>query len=416
MLILSLSLVSGCAPAGPLEQPQSAQSLDPLVVVSSAQSSAGSEDSLLPPYLKNLSLCSSTLAVQSARGEVTREDTGITVTLTDFEISRLTDLLLFSDPRAAKEQPGALDIPKPFTLRVVYDNQQDTFAFSDAGIRVNGRNCLPENPEIIGDFYQSLITNNELYALLVRDIYYLRDDLKFTADSVSEISLSRLREDGRAETLTLTGSEVFEKIIKAMGDTVVSRLRQDEPEPQLEEDKIQLCRINLKSGASWSFSSGWPDFEASESTTRYVAVKRETDELFDSLFRADALPVLTARVGQVMIPSVLVGFEYDGYAKELGKLPPAVLADSADVLLDPGQKGDCTLHFAGAGGTELTPAYITATLYREQENGKLDQGTPLAVSRDGLVLPTKKGKYYVLVHARYPEGFTQSMLEYIVAD
>ncbi len=370
-------------------------------------SSSQPAESGLPDYLNKLTGIDMGTAAAEAR--ITREDLGITVTLMPYQLSGYVQAILDMDLQPLGSGAVPLSVPKPFTLHLIFGEREDTFAFTADKITVNGADYMPMNSAPL----EALYAEDSEKGLLTEELYYLRDEMGFTAQEVITLELTQTFQ---TETkLTITNKETIAALVDALGGFVVRKPRaQEDIFPDM--GGLYTLTATLADNTTWTYIGNQSQTQKSgDEAINHVVLADDFEAVFGLINDFPKLPRLKAAIGDIQPQIYQIAFDYENNQKTTEQPTPEDMLFATDPVITPGQDAACVLSFPDSDGQHATPQKITATVYREtDQNRTLDTSTPLTVSNNSVSLPNTEGKYYLTVLAEYPQGWVKSMLEYRV--
>ncbi len=374
--------------------------------ISSASASQPAEPGL-PDYLSKLTGID--MGTAAAEASITREDLGITVPLAPYQVSGYAQAILDMNLQPLKPDAEPLSVPKPFTLHLTFGAREDTFAFTPKKITVNGVDYTPMNP----DSLEALYAEDSEKGLLTEELYYLRDEMGFTAQEVIRLELTQTFQT--VTKLMITNKETIAALVDALGDFVVRK-------PKAQEDifpdtgGLYTLTATLADNTTWTYIGNLSQTQKSgDEAMNHVVLADDFEAVFGLINDFPKLPRLEAVIGDIQPQIYQIAFDYENNQKTTEQPTPEDMLFATDPVIMPGQDPACQLTFPDIDGQPVTPQKITATVYREtDQNHTLDAGTPLAVGNNSVSLPNAEGKYYLTILAEYPQGWVKSMFEYRV--
>ncbi len=347
----------------------------------------------------------------SLEKKVTRDDLGVTVDIAPYKFQKILRVLIGAELRPCQEGEDALNISRPFTLSFTFEGKEYRYSFSQEKIIANGADCYPENPAALAELYEDA----EYEGILTEDLYYLRQDMGFSAEDVESVEFLYESASGEEQT-RLSDQASIQTALDSLGGMVVWRLSPDAP-PNPKTGAAITCTFHCKNGVDWRYETAIPkSVDAQGNVTLYGEASGygELSTLFGDVQIGPGLTVSQAGSQRHVHQTAL---DYEGSFRTT-TFPDSfqqLFYGGGEPVVPPGGDAACTLAFAGPKGEPLTPDTVAVTLWRTEDDFGTLTALPGAEYSDGkLALPNAEGKYYVRVQAQFPKGSAEYYFSYRV--
>ncbi len=414
---LALGILPACAPAA-APASGSSEASEAAASIPNAETASSSEEETVwdpvPQEIAELIDLDATAYLEIPDDRVTRDDLAVTAEIAPYKFRQILQALVGMDLRPWTPSDPELDVAAPFTLSFTYGGKEYHYAFSRENIKINGKAAYPQNPDALAALYE----DDQDYGLLTQPVYYLRDDMDFTAADVAAAEL-RVSSMAGEDTLTFTGQEDIQNAMDTLGGLVVWRLPSDSP-PNPKTGGASSCIFTLTDGTTWQYITSVPcAVDRQGNTILYQEISPNYDSLFAPVYSQPGVSLAVTLGGQD-IPVYQTGMDYDGVTRSgsTGNGQPGgdVLLYETSPVIEPLGDTACTFAFSAAGSA-LTPESVSVSLWKENETtGAWESQDAPAVSGSSMQLPNTGGKYYVQLRAQLPDGWVEYLFQYRVTD
>lgn len=343
--------------------------------------------------------------------QVTRDDLGMTVDIAPYKFQEILRVLIGAELRPCQEGEDALDISHPFTLSFTFEGKEYRYSFSQEKIVANGADCYPENPAALAELYEDA----EYEGILTEELYYLRQDMGFSAEDVESVEFlhgNMLKE----EKTSLSDQASIQTALDSLGGMVVWRLSPDVP-PNPKTGGSVTCTFRLKDGAYWHYQTTIPQSVDTQGNVTLYGEASGYGELSTLFGDVQVGPELTVSQAGIQLPVHQTALDYEGSFRAT-TFPDSfqwLFYGGGEPVVPPGGDAVCTLAFASTEGEPLIPDTVAVALWRTEDDFGTLTALPEAEYSDGrLALPNAEGKYYVRVQAQFPKGSAEYYFSYRV--
>lgn len=343
--------------------------------------------------------------------QVTRDDLGVTVDIAPHKFREILRVLIGAELRPCQEGEDALDISHPFTLSFTFEGKEYRYSFSQEKIVANGADCYPENPAALTELYEDA----GYEGILTEELYYLRQDMGFSAADVESVEFLYESASGEEQT-RLSDQASIQTALDSLGGMVVWRLSPDAP-PNPKTGAAITCTFHLKDGADWQYQTAIPQSVDTQGNVTLYGEASGYGELSTLFGDVQGGPVLTVSQAGIQLPVHQTALDYEGSFRAT-TFPDSfqwLFYGGGEPVVPPGGDAVCTLAFASTEGEPLIPDTVAVALWRTEDDFGTLTALPEAEYSDGrLALPNAEGKYYVRVQAQFPKGSAEYYFSYRV--
>ena len=347
----------------------------------------------------------------SLEKKVTRDDLGVTVDIAPYKFQEILRVLIGAELRPCQEGEDALDISHPFTLSFTFEGKEYRYSFSQEKIVANGADCYPENPAALTELYEDA----GYEGILTEELYYLRQDMGFSAADVESVEFLDESASGEEQT-RLSDQASIQTALDSLGGMVVWRLSPDAP-PNPKTGAAITCTFHLKDGADWQYQTAIPQSVDTQGNVTLYGEASGYGELSTLFGDVQGGPVLTVSQAGIQLPVHQTALDYEGSFRAT-TFPDSfqwLFYGGGEPVVPPGGDAVCTLAFASTEGEPLIPDTVAVALWRTEDDFGTLTALPEAEYSDGrLALPNAEGKYYVRVQAQFPKGSAEYYFSYRV--
>ena len=347
----------------------------------------------------------------SLEKKVTRDDLGVTVDIAPYKFQEILRVLIGAELRPCQEGEDALDISHPFTLSFTFEGKEYRYSFSQEKIVANGADCYPENPAALTELYEDA----GYEGILTEELYYLRQDMGFSAAVVESVEFLYESESGEEQT-RLSDQASIQTALDSLGGMVVWRLSPDAP-PNPKTGAAITCTFHLKDGADWQYQTAIPQSVDTQGNVTLYGEASGYGELSTLFGDVQGGPVLTVSQAGIQLPVHQTALDYEGSFRAT-TFPDSfqwLFYGGGEPVVPPGGDAVCTRAFASTEGEPLIPDTVAVALWRTEDDFGTLTALPEAEYSDGrLALPNAEGKYYVRVQAQFPKGSAEYYFSYRV--
>ena len=347
----------------------------------------------------------------SLEKKVTRDDLGVTVDIAPYKFQEILRVLIGAELRPCQEGEDALDISHPFTLSFTFEGKEYRYSFSQEKIVANGADCYPENPAALTELYEDA----GYEGILTEELYYLRQDMGFSAADVESVEFLYESASGEEQT-RLSDQASIQTALDSLGGMVVWRLSPDAP-PNPKTGAAITCTFHLKDGADWQYQTAIPQSVDTQGNVTLYGEASGYGELSTLFGDVQGGPVLTVSQAGIQLPVHQTALDYEGSFRAT-TFPDSfqwLFYGGGEPVVPPGGDAVCTLAFASTKGEPLIPDTVAVALWRTEDDFGTLTALPEAEYSDGrLALPNAEGKYYVRVQAQFPKGSAEYYFSYRV--
>ncbi|MCD4836601.1 hypothetical protein LQE96_07150 [Phocea massiliensis] len=347
----------------------------------------------------------------SLEKKVTRDDLGVTVDIAPYKFQEILRVLIGAELRPCQEGEDALDISHPFTLSFTFEGKEYRYSFSQEKIVANGADCYPENPAALTELYEDA----GYEGILTEELYYLRQDMGFSAADVESVEFLYESASGEEQT-RLSDQASIQTALDSLGGMVVWRLSPDAP-PNPKTGAAITCTFHLKDGADWQYQTAIPQSVDTQGNVTLYGEASGYGELSTLFGDVQGGPVLTVSQAGIQLPVHQTALDYEGSFRAT-TFPDSfqwLFYGGGEPVVPPGGDAVCTLAFASTEGEPLIPDTVAVALWRTEDDFGTLTALPEAEYSDGrLALPNAEGKYYVRVQAQFPKGSAEYYFSYRV--
>ena len=347
----------------------------------------------------------------SLEKKVTRDDLGVTVDIAPYKFQEILRVLIGAELRPCQEGEDALDISHPFTLSFTFEGKEYRYSFSQEKIVANGADCYPENPAALTELYEDA----GYEGILTEELYYLRQDMGFSAADVESVEFLYESASGEEQT-RLSDQASIQTALDSLGGMVVWRLSPDAP-PKPKTGAAITCTFHLKDGADWQYQTAIPQSVDTQGNVTLYGEASGYGELSTLFGDVQGGPVLTVSQAGIQLPVHQTALDYEGSFRAT-TFPDSfqwLFYGGGEPVVPPGGDAVCTLAFASTEGEPLIPDTVAVALWRTEDDFGTLTALPEAEYSDGrLALPNAEGKYYVRVQAQFPKGSAEYYFSYRV--
>ncbi len=320
-------------------------------------------------------------------------------------------MLIGAELRPCQEGEDALDISHPFTLSFTFEGKEYRYSFSQEKIVANGADCYPENPAALTELYEDA----GYEGILTEELYYLRQDMGFSAADVESVEFLYESASGEEQT-RLSDQASIQTALDSLGGMVVWRLSPDAP-PNPKTGAAITCTFHLKDGADWQYQTAIPQSVDTQGNVTLYGEASGYGELSTLFGDVQGGPVLTVSQAGIQLPVHQTALDYEGSFRAT-TFPDSfqwLFYGGGEPVVPPGGDAVCTLAFASTEGEPLIPDTVAVALWRTEDDFGTLTALPEAEYSDGrLALPNAEGKYYVRVQAQFPKGSAEYYFSYRV--
>lgn len=343
--------------------------------------------------------------------QVTRDDLGVTVDIAPHKFREILRVLIGAELRPCQEGEDALDISHPFTLSFTFEGKEYRYSFSQEKIVANGADCYPENPAALTELYEDA----GYEGIFTEELYYLRQDMGFSAADVESVEFLYESASGEEQT-RLSDQASIQTALDSLGGMVVWRLSPDAP-PNPKTGAAITCTFHLKDGADWQYQTAIPQSVDTQGNVTLYGEASGYGELSTLFGDVQGGPVLTVSQAGIQLPVHQTALDYEGSFRAT-TFPDSfqwLFYGGGEPVVPPGGDAVCTLAFASTEGEPLIPDTVAVALWRTEDDFGTLTALPEAEYSDGrLALPNAEGKYYVRVQAQFPKGSAEYYFSYRV--
>lgn len=251
---------------------------------------------------------------------------------------------------------------------------------------------------------------------MTEELYYLRQDMGFSAADVESVEFLYESASGEEQTRLSDPRRPFKRPWTAWGEWW-SGASPRMPPPQSQDRRCYHLYLPPQGRRRLAVSDSDSPVGGHQGNVTLYGEASGYGELSTLFGDVQGGPVLTVSQAGIQLPVHQTALDYEGSFRAT-TFPDSfqwLFYGGGEPVVPPGGDAVCTLAFASTEGEPLIPDTVAVALWRTEDDFGTLTALPEAEYSDGrLALPNAEGKYYVRVQAQFPKGSAEYYFSYRV--